>query len=338
MTTSETSQETAGASAQSTGGGSSFTESERWLALITVLIGTFMILLDSTIVNVAIPSIQTSLEASYENIEWVISGYALAYGLFLVPSGRLGDRFGHKRLFMIGLVGFTLSSALCGTATSPGSLILWRVLQGAMAGVMNPQILAVIQIAFPPRERGKAFGIYGSVVGIATAAGPLVRGILIAANLRGLEWEPIFLINIPIGVLALVMASRSLKQTYGRAGSLDLIGILLVSVAVLMLTVPLVEGRPLGWPLWTIASIVGSLPVLAIFAWWELGRIRVGKSVLVDVRLFRNRAFTGGMGIALAYFGGFVGIFFVASLFIQNELQQSALYSGLTVMPSRWVR
>ncbi len=312
---------------------SSFSESERWLALITVLIGTFMILLDSTIVNVAIPSIQTSLQASYENIEWVISGYALAYGLFLVPSGRLGDRFGHKRLFMIGLVGFTLFSALCGTASSPNALILWRVLQGAMAGVMNPQILAVIQIAFPPKERGKAFGIYGSVVGVATAAGPLVGGLLIAANVRGMEWEPIFLINIPIGVLALVMATRSLKQTYGRAGSLDLIGILLVSVAVLMLTVPLVEGRPLGWPIWTFASMIGSLLVLAMFGWWELGRVRSGKAVLVDVRLFRNRAFTGGMGIALAYFGGFVGIFFVASLFIQNGLQQSALYSGLTVMP-----
>ncbi|HWK80909.1 MAG TPA: MFS transporter [Thermomicrobiales bacterium] len=306
---------------------------ERWLALITVLIGTFMILLDSTIVNVAIPSIQRTLSASYENIEWVISGYALAYGLLLIPSGRLGDRFGHKLMFLIGLVGFTAASAACGTARSVEALILWRVIQGAMAGVMNPQITAVIQLAFPPQERGKAFGIYGSVIGIATAMGPLVGGLLIAANINGLEWEPIFLINIPIGVIAVIMALRVLKQTFGRGGSLDLVGILLVSAAVLLLTVPLIEGRPEGWPLWTWLSMGASAVVLAVFAWWERRRIDANEAPLVDVRLFRSRAFTAGMGIALAYFGGFVGIFFISSLLLQNGMGRSALYSGLTVMP-----
>lgn len=307
--------------------------SRRWLTLITVLIGTFMILLDSTIVNVAVPSIQASLRASYENIEWVISGYALSYGLLLIPAGRLGDRYGHKTLFIGGLIGFTVFSALCGTAQSVGALILWRVLQGAMAGIMNPQITAAIQIAFPPDLRGKAFGIYSAVIGIATATGPLVGGLLISANIRGLEWEPIFLINIPIGFVAVVMASITLRQTYGRAGSLDLAGIGLVTLAVLLLTVPLIEGRPLGWPAWTYISMVASVALFAAFGWWESRRLRAEKSVLVDVRLFRNRPFTAGMGIALSYFGGFVGIFFVASLLIQNGLQHSALYSGLTVMP-----
>jgi EmrB/QacA subfamily drug resistance transporter len=318
-----------------TPGVSSFEGRERdhWLALITVLIGTFMILLDSTIVNVAIPSIQRTLAASYENIEWVVSGYALSYGLLLIPSGRLGDRFGHKRLFLIGLIGFTAASAACGTAQSVEMLILWRVIQGAMAGVMNPQITAVIQLAFPPRERGKAFGIYGSVIGIATAMGPLVGGILIAAKINGLEWEPIFLINIPIGIVAVVMAMRILKQTYGRGGALDYVGILLVSTAVLLLTVPLIEGRPEGWPLWTWLSMAASVVLLPVFAWWERRRIDRGQSPLVDVRLFRNRAFTAGMGIALTYFGGFVGIFFVSSFLIQNGFGHSALYSGLTVMP-----
>jgi EmrB/QacA subfamily drug resistance transporter len=307
--------------------------SGRWLALMTVLIGTFMILLDSTIVNVAIPSIQRSLGASYESIEWVISGYALAYGLLLIPSGRLGDRFGHKRLFLIGLIGFTIASAACGTAQSVEALILWRAIQGAMAGVMNPQITAVIQLAFPPQERGRAFGIYGSVIGIATAAGPLVGGLLIAANINGLEWEPIFLINIPIGIAAALLALRILKQTYGRGGSLDFLGIALVSVAVLLLTIPLIEGQPQGWPLWTWLSMGGSAIILAVFAWWERHRIATHQSPLVDVRLFRSRAFTAGMGIALAYFGGFVGIFFVTSLLLQNGMGKSALYSGLTVMP-----
>ncbi|MGB3329431.1 MAG: MFS transporter [Thermomicrobiales bacterium] len=308
-------------------------ERGRWLALITVLIGTFMILLDSTIVNVAIPSIQRTLSASYQSIESIISGYALAYGLLLIPAGRLGDRFGHKRLFLIGLIGFTAASAACGTARSVEALIAWRVIQGAMAGVMNPQITAVIQLAFPPRERGRAFGIYGSVIGIATAMGPLVGGLLIAANINGLEWEPIFLINIPIGVIAVIMAMRTLQQTFGRGGSLDLVGIVLISAAVLLLTVPLIEGRPQGWPLWTWLSMGGSIVTLAIFAWWEHRRIDAHQAPLVDVRLFHSRAFTAGMGIALAYFGGFVGIFFVSSLLLQNGMGHSALYSGLTVMP-----
>lgn len=307
--------------------------SKRWLTLVTVMIGTFMILLDSTIVNVAVPSIQATLNASYENIEWIISGYALSYGLLLIPAGRLGDRYGHKTLFILGLIGFTGFSVLCGTAQSANALILWRVLQGAMAGVMNPQITAVIQIAFPPSIRGKAFGIYSAVIGVATATGPLAGGLLISANIRGLEWEPIFLINIPIGIIALIMASKTLKQTYGRSGSLDLVGILLVSLAVLLLTVPLIEGRPLGWPAWTFLSMVASALLFVLFAWWETRRLHDGKMALVDVHLFRNRPFTAGMGIALSYFGGFVGIFFVASLLIQNGLQHSALYSGLTVMP-----
>ena len=143
----------------------------RWLTLAVVLAGAFMILLDSTIVNVAIPSIQRDLSASFGAIEWVISGYALAFGLMLIPAGRLADRYGHKRLFLIGLAGFTLTSAFCGTAGSPQALIARRVAQGAMAGVMNPAILAMIQVSFPPKERGKAFGMYGAVSGVAVALG-----------------------------------------------------------------------------------------------------------------------------------------------------------------------
>ncbi|HWV22574.1 MAG TPA: MFS transporter [Thermomicrobiales bacterium] len=313
--------------------GSDIDPARRWYILLTVVIGTFMILLDSTIVNVAVPSIQSSLQASYENIEWIVGGYALSYGLLLIPAGRLGDRFGHKTLFITGLVGFTIFSALCGTARSASMLMLWRVLQGAMAGVMNPQITAIIQITFPPSIRGKAFGIYSAIIGIATATGPLVGGVLISAKIAGLEWEPIFLINIPIGILGLILASRTLEQTYGRAGSLDIAGIAIVSAAVLALTVPLVEGRVLGWPAWTFLSIGASFILFAVFAVWERRRLQVGKSVLVNVGLFRNRSFSAGMGIALAYFGGFTAIFFITSLLIQNGLGYSALYSGLTVIP-----
>jgi len=222
----------------------------RWLALAVVLSGAFMILLDATIVNVAIPSIQQSLRASYGTIEWVVSGYALAYGLLLVPAGRLGDRYGHKRLFLIGLAGFTAASALCGAAQTPAQLVACRVLQGVMAGVLNPPILAVIQIAFAPRERGRAFSWYGAVAGVSTAAGPLLGGLLISWDLHGWDWRPIFLLNVPIGAVALLAATRLLPSSRGRGGDLDPVGVALVSAAMLLITYPLVEGRDAGQPAW----------------------------------------------------------------------------------------
>ncbi|HEX8929742.1 MAG TPA: MFS transporter, partial [Actinomycetota bacterium] len=238
-----------------------------------VLSGAFMILLDATIVNVAIPSIQQSLRASYGTIEWVVSGYALAYGLLLVPAGRLGDRYGHKRLFLIGLAGFTAASALCGAAQTPAQLVACRVLQGVMAGVLNPPILAVIQIAFAPRERGRAFSWYGAVAGVSTAAGPLLGGLLVAWDLHGWGWRPIFMINVPVGAVALVLASR-LPRVRGRGGELDAVGLALVAAAMLLITYPLVQGQSAGWPAWTFVSLAAAVPTLALFAAWELRRLR----------------------------------------------------------------
>jgi EmrB/QacA subfamily drug resistance transporter len=308
-------------------------ERSRWLALAVVLAGAFMILLDSTIVNVAIPSIQRDLGASYGAIEWVISGYALAYGLMLIPAGRLADRYGHKRLFLLGLLGFTATSAFCGTANSPAALIGWRVAQGAMAGIMNPAILAIIQAAFAPRERGRAFGLYGAVAGIAVALGPLLGGLIIQWNVQGLDWRPIFLFNLPIGVLTMVAALRVLRESRGRGGALDLLGVLLVAGAVLLISVPLIEGRAEGWPLWTFLSLAAAIPVMALFALWEARLLRLGKDPLVDIRLFRNRSFSVGVAIGLFYFAGFIGLIFALSLYLQIGLGLSALTAGLTLLP-----
>lgn len=305
----------------------------RWLVLAVVLSGAFMILLDSTIVNVAIPSIQRDLGASYGAIEWVISGYALAYGLMLIPAGRLADRYGHKRLFLIGLLGFTLTSILCGTASSPQTLIGWRVAQGAMAGIMNPAILAIIQVVFPPQERGKAFGMYGAVSGVAVAMGPLLGGLLIQANLQGLDWRPIFLLNLPLGIVTVIAALRLLQESRGRGGSLDLVGALLVATGVLLVSVPLIEGRAAGWPTWTFVALAASIPVFALFALWEARLLRLGKDPLIDIRLFRNRSFTVGVAIGLSYFAGFIGLVFALSLYLQIGLGMSALAAGLTVLP-----
>ncbi len=305
----------------------------RWLALAVVLAGAFMILLDSTIVNVAIPSIQTDLGASFGAIEWVISGYALAYGLLLIPAGRLADRFGHKRLFLIGLIGFTITSILCGTANSPTALIGWRVAQGAMAGVMNPAILAIIQATFPPQERGKAFGMYGAVSGVAVALGPLLGGLLIQANLQGLGWRPIFLLNIPIGIVTVLAALRVLKETRGRAGAIDVAGALLVAAGVLLVSVPLIEGRAAGWPVWTFVALAAAVPVFVAFALWEARLVRLEQDPLIDIRLFRNRAFSVGVAIGFSYFAGFIGLVFALSLYLQIGLGFSALTAGLILLP-----
>ncbi|MGH9068743.1 MAG: MFS transporter, partial [Acidimicrobiales bacterium] len=306
---------------------------QKWWVLGVVVLGTFMILLDTTIVNVAIPSIQTGLHASYGAIEWVVSGYALAFGLVLIPAGRIGDRFGHRRLFLLSLGGFTLTSLLCGTSTSPAELVVWRVVQGGMAGILNPQILAAIQVAFAPRERGKAFAFYGATAGVATALGPLLGGILVTANLHGLHWRPIFLLNVPIGVFALVAAYRLLPSSKGQGGSLDPGGIALVAVTLMLVLYPLVEGRTAGWPIWALAALGATVPSLAGFVYWQRRRIRSDRPPLVDIRMFRYRAFAAGTGLALTYFAGFTSVFFSLSLWLQLGLGRTALAAGLTILP-----
>jgi MFS family permease len=179
----------------------------RWLTLVILLAAAFMNLLDVSIVNIAVPSIQRNLHASYADLQWALAGYTLAYALVLITGGRLGDTFGRKRLFLIGVAGFTIMSALCGAAQSPGMLIASRVVQGAMGAIMVPQVLAAIQVIFPPAERIKALAGFGMTAGLGTVSGPLLGGLLIQHNLFGLGWRPIFLINVPVGIIAIAAAS-----------------------------------------------------------------------------------------------------------------------------------
>jgi EmrB/QacA subfamily drug resistance transporter len=308
--------------------------SRRPCVLAVLLVGAFMILLDVTIVNVAVPSIQRSLQASYGAVEWVVSGYALAYGLLLIPAGRLGDRFGHKRVLLVGLAGFTLTSVLAGTATTAGELIGLRVAQGAMAGVMNSPILALIQVIFPPRERGKAFGWYGAIAGVSTALGPLLGGLLIAWNLHGWDWRPVFFVNLPIGFVALVATVRLVPESRaGHAERLDLPGVALVSAGIVAIIYPLIAGQAAGWPIWSFVVLAASIPILASFALWERRLGRHGKTPLVNVALFANRSFTAGAGVSLVYFAGFIGLLFALSLHFQIGLGWTALHAGLTLLP-----
>jgi EmrB/QacA subfamily drug resistance transporter len=306
----------------------------RWLTLIILLLAAFMNLLDVSIVNIAIPSIQRNLNASYADVQWALAGYTLAYALVLITGGRLGDTFGRKRLFLIGVTGFTIMSALCGAAQNPGQLIAFRVVQGAMGAIMVPQVLAVIQVIFPPAERIKALAGFGVTAGLGTVSGPLIGGLLIQHNLFGLGWRPIFLINVPVGIVAVVASAVLVRES--RAPSpprLDPGGVGLITVALLLLLFPLVQGRQLGWPAWTFVSMAASVPVFALFVWYEQVKSRRDGSPLVPMRLFRERGFSAGMAIAVTFFLGIASYGLVLTLFLQLGLGFTPLHAGLTFLP-----
>src|ERR1700733_2073496 len=293
----------------------------RWLTLVILLLAAFMNLLDVSIVNIAIPSIQRNLHASYADVQWALAGYTLAYALVLITGGRLGDTFGRKRLFLIGVIGFTIMSALCGAAQSPGMLIAARVVQGAMGAIMVPQVLAVIQVIFPPKERIKALAGFGVTAGLGTVSGPLLGGLLIQHNLFGLDWRPIFLINVPVGIIAFAASAVLVRESRApQPPKLDPVGVGLISAALLLLLYPLVEGRQLGWPLWTYVSMALCVPAFAAFVWFEWLKGRRDGSPLVPLSLFSQRGFAAGMAIAVALFLGIASFGLVLTLFLQLGL------------------
>src|SRR3984885_3577441 len=306
----------------------------RWLTLIILLLAAFMNLLDVSIVNIAIPSIQRNLHASYADVQWALAGDTLAYAPVLITGGRLGDMFGRKRLFLIGVAGFTVFSALCGAAQSPGMLIACRVAQGAMGAIMVPQVLSVIQVIFPPHERIKALAGFGVTAGLGTVSGPLLGGLLIQHNLFGLDWRPIFLINVPVGIIAVAVSAVLVRESRApRRPKLDPVGVILVSAALLLLLYPLVQGRQLGWPAWSFVSMAAAVPVLAAFIGYERFKGRRDGSPLVPMGLFRDRGFAAGMAIAVALFLGIASFGLVLTLFLQLGLGFTPLHAGLTFLP-----
>ncbi|GAA2846409.1 MFS transporter [Streptosporangium fragile] len=305
-----------------------------WLALAVLLVGAFMALLDTTIVNVAIPTIYTSLDASESTLSWVLSGYMLAYGLALIPAGRLGDRYSHKPVFIIGLILFTLTSVACALAQNDLQLNLARAAQGLSAGIFYTSITAFIHLMFPGSLRGKALAIMGAVIGVSSAIGPLAGGLIIQAFGEENGWRYIFGINLPIGVIAVLAAFWLLPST-GRTEAddrADWAGLVILTVSLVVLLVPLVEGHSQGWPLWSYLVSLLSVPMLGVFALWERRVARRGGNPLVPPRLFTSPAFTGGVVLALVYFAAFTSIFFTISLLWQAGLGASALESGLLLM------
>ncbi len=305
-----------------------------WFALVVLLAGMFMSLLDTTVVNVALPTIRTSLDASEATLSWIISGYALAFGLVLIPAGRIGDRFGHKWVFFTGLAVFTLGSVLCGLAQDDTQLIIARVIQGLGGGIFFPPVTAFIQLLFPPRMRGKAFGIMGAVIGVSSALGPIVGGLIIQAFGEESGWRWIFAVNVPIGIVALVAAALVLPATAeGKKLSTDFVGLLLLAGSLVAILVPLIQGQDAGWPLWTYLSIIGGVVLLVAFAFWERRVAARGDEPLVPPHLFSHPAFTGGTILALVFFAAFTSIFFTISILWQAGLGHTALESGLVSIP-----
>lgn len=238
----------------------------RWLVLVAVLVADVMDLLDSTVVGIAAPSIQRDLGGDSTVIQWVSAGYTLAFAVGLITGGRLGDRYGRRRMFLLGLAGFVAMSVLCGLAVSPGMLITARVLQGLFGAVLIPQGFSLLKSTFPPEEVGATFAFFGPVLALSAVGGPILAGALIDADIAGTGWRAIFLINVPVGLACLALAAAVLPES--RAGDgvrLDPIGALLVTSGLLMLVFPLVQGRELGWPAWTLWLMAGSVPVLAGF-------------------------------------------------------------------------
>ena len=304
------------------------------MALGIVLIASFMVLLDISIVNVAIPSIQRDLHASFAQIQFVIAGYQLAYAVILITGGRLGDIVGRKRMFMLGVTGFSLASVLCGVAQSGEQIVGFRVLQGLMASLMYPQIFSIIQVVIPPERRATAFGMFGATIGLATITGPLVGGLLIKLNLGGTDWRPIFLINVPIGAAAVLGAMRYLPESKApNAPKLDLVGVAIVSVGLFLATFPLVEGREAGWPAWTYAMLVASLAVFFIFYLFERSRERAGKDPLIVLSLFKNRSFMAGVALYFVLFSAMPALFLTLTLWLQIGLGFEPLKAGLITIP-----
>jgi MFS family permease len=305
------------------------------LVLAIVLIGQFMAVLDASIVNVAAPSIHASLHASGASLQLIVAGYTITYAVLLVTGARLGDILGHRRMFLAGVVVFTLTSLGCGLATSAGLLIGLRFAQGVGAAMLIPQVLSLIQRTHQGPARIKAMSSYSAVIAGGAVVGQVVGGLLISANVLNEGWRPVFLVNVPIGVILFAVGARALPHGKGEDGrTLDLPGLALLTPAVLALVLPLVLGQPEGWPVWGWALMVATVPLVALFAIAERRLAARGGTPLVPGSVLSLPGITvaiGGLFTVMLVFGGF---FFTFALHLQDGLGDSALHAGLTFAPA----
>ncbi|HEX9997115.1 MAG TPA: MFS transporter [Abditibacterium sp.] len=301
----------------------------RWLALSVILSATLLGVVDFLIVNLALPSIKKTIGASDAQVQLTVAVYGLAFAVCLITGGRLGDIYGRKRIFQIGMAGFTFASALCGFAQTPLQLVGFRVIQGAFAALMSPQVLATIQVTFAGAERDKATGFLGATVGIGSLLGNALGGWLVGANLFGLEWRPIFFLNVPIGIVALLLSHKLVRESKSeRAQKLDVPGALISGVALFCLIFPIAEGRETGWPLWAFALFFAAGFIGWGFIVFEKNLARSGGSPLISLELFENHAYARGLLAILLLFSGLSSFSFVFAQFLQRGLGVSPQVTG----------
>ncbi len=305
----------------------------RWAILFVVLAAEIMDLLDGTIVNVALPTIKRHLHSSDAALQWIAGGYALALAIGLVVGGRLGDRFGRRRMFIIGAAGFTVASTLSGLADSTTVLVAFRLAQGAFGALLIPQGLGIMRDVFPEDELPKAFALFGPVIGSAAVLGPIVGGLLVGSGFIG-GWRLVFLVNLPVGVLAVSGAALLMPESKApHAPRLDPLGGVLIGGSMLALVYPLIQGRQDGWPAWAFVTLGAGVVLLGVFAVQQVLRTRSGRDGLIEPTLFTNRGYTAGSLVLLVFFLGMTGFMFALTLFLQIGEGFSALRAGLTFVP-----
>jgi MFS family permease len=302
--------------------------------LAVLITGQFMALLDVTIVNVAIPTIHTKLDASGAAIQLVVAGYTITYAMLLITGARLGDLRGHRHVFLAGLGVFTLASLACGLAPGTGTLVTARFVQGAGAALMVPQILSVIQRQFSGAARTRALGVYAATLASGAVVGQVVGGLLVSANLFGASWRPVFLVNVPVGVAAALLVPRLVPADHVPGGRrLDLAGLATASMAVLLIVLPLVVGHQEGWPLWTWASLTAGVVLAGVFVLVERSMAAGDGDPLLNLRVFAAPGLAAGLAALAAAMVGYGGFLFSFALHLQTGLGDSALRAGLTFAP-----
>jgi EmrB/QacA subfamily drug resistance transporter len=303
-------------------------ENKKWWTLGAVAFGLFMIMLDNTIVNVALPAIEHSLHMSISSLEWIVTAYALTFAALLITGGKLGDMFGRRKMFIVGLVVFTLASLACGLAPSAGFLIGARAVQGIGAALMNPATLSIITATFPPKERGQAIGIWAGVSALALAIGPLLGGLIV----DNINWHWIFYVNVPVGIVGIVVSyffiTESRDTTHEQ--SIDLPGLVTSGASLLALSYALIEGNKHGWTSPEILGLfAGAAVLLAAFILLEMRQ----RLPMLDLSLFRIGSFVGANLVAMLVSLGMFGVFFFISLYVQNVLGYSPTKAGAIFLP-----
>jgi MFS family permease len=277
---------------------------------------------------------QQKLHADFAKLQLIVAAYVLGYAVLLITGGRLGDLYGRKTMFLLGVAGFVATSAWCGLAGSADMLIVARVFQGVSAAAMVPQVLSLIQVTFPAEEKGKALGIYGAVLGLGAIAGQLAGGLLLKADWWGMGWRLVFLVNLPVGIVAFAFAVWLIRESRAAERKrLDTTGVALLTAGLSLFIYPIVVGREAGWPLWAFISLAISLVVLGGFIRFEDSLLRRAASPLLPLTLFRVRPFRIGMGIALAFYSGNAALYFLLSVYMQTGRGATPLQSAYTFVP-----